>query len=190
MRKVAVTLGADGAYAASDGFAGFVPAPRVNAVDGTGAGDAFAAGLLYGELAGWPFERSVRFANAVGAVSTTALGAGEGLPSVDEALAAVRARMSPQALTYEQVAAWRIGRHHLVERAPRERLEAVARDVCGVQAQVMSSAALALWTRVDTTPADVFENRRKVEAEARGLAAFYGMPVDVTWTDAPSSAER
>ena len=61
-------------------------------MDGTGAGDAFAAGLLYGELAGWPFERSVRFANAVGAVSTTALGAGEGLPSVDEALAAVRAQ--------------------------------------------------------------------------------------------------
>jgi sugar/nucleoside kinase (ribokinase family) len=59
----------------------------VAAVDGTGAGDAFVAGLLYGLLAGWSLERSARFANAVGALSTTAVGAVEGVPGLEEALA-------------------------------------------------------------------------------------------------------
>jgi Winged helix DNA-binding domain len=62
--------------------------------------------------------------------------------------------MSVRALTYEQVAGWRIVRSHLVERAPRRRLEAVASEICGVQAQVMSSAELALWTRVEDVSAE------------------------------------
>ena len=90
VREVAVTLGADGCYASSDDFAAFVPAPQVEAVDGTGSGDAFAAGLLYAKLAGWPFKRCVRLANAVGALATTAVGASEGLPSLEEALAVTR----------------------------------------------------------------------------------------------------
>ena len=66
--------------------------------------------------------------------------------------------MSVRALTHEQVAGWRIARHRLVERAPREALAAVASEICGAQAQVMSSAELALWTRVeDVSPADVQE---------------------------------
>lgn len=87
VREVAVTVGADGCYAASDDFAGLVPAASVHTVDGTGSGDAFAAGLLYAKLEGWPFERSVRFANAVGALATTAVGASEGLPTAAEAAA-------------------------------------------------------------------------------------------------------
>ena len=51
------------------------------------AGDAFVAGLLYGTLAGWPLDRSARFANAVGALATTAVGAVEGVPGLAEALA-------------------------------------------------------------------------------------------------------
>jgi sugar/nucleoside kinase (ribokinase family) len=86
-REVAIKLGADGAYLAGPGFEGHVPAYRVAAVDGTGAGDAFAAGLLYGRLAGWPLERSAHLANAAGALATTAAGATEGLHSLEEALA-------------------------------------------------------------------------------------------------------
>ena len=84
---VAVTLGPDGCYASGPGFEGHVPAPRVAEVDGTGSGDAFAAGLLYGTLAGWGFERSVRFACAAGALATTAVGAYEGLRGPQETLA-------------------------------------------------------------------------------------------------------
>src|SRR5688572_14674326 len=74
--------------------------------------------------------------------------------------------MSVRTLTYEQVAGWRIARHHLMERAPRRRLETVASDVCGVQAQVMSSAELALWTRVESASSedvqDALWERRKL----------------------------
>ena len=90
MKEVALTLGADGCYAAGDGFEGYAPAPQVETVDGTGAGDAFAAGLLYGKLAGWAFEDSVRFANAAGALATTAVGAFEGVRGLDETLACAR----------------------------------------------------------------------------------------------------
>ncbi len=81
---VAVKLGADGCHVDGDGFTGHVAARRVDVVDATGAGDAFAAGLIYARLQGWPLERSARFANALGAAATTAVGAGEGLPTLDE----------------------------------------------------------------------------------------------------------
>jgi sugar/nucleoside kinase (ribokinase family) len=76
---VALTMGAEGCYVAGDGFEGHVPAPDVAAVDGTGAGDAFAAGLLAALLGGRPLEEAARLACAEGARATTALGAYEGL---------------------------------------------------------------------------------------------------------------
>ena len=79
VREVLLTMGERGCYAAGEGYEGHVEPVAVRAVDGTGAGDAFAAGLLYGKLAGWPLERAARFANAAGALSTTAVGAVEGL---------------------------------------------------------------------------------------------------------------
>jgi len=84
---VVLKCGASGCYASGDGFEGAIEAFPVTAVDGTGAGDAFVAGLLYGRLAGWPLERSARFANAVGALATTAVGAVEGVRGLEETLA-------------------------------------------------------------------------------------------------------
>ena len=84
---VAVKMGADGCYASGDGFEGRIGGLPVQAVDGTGSGDAFVAGLLYGALAGWSFERSVRFANAAGALSMTAVGAVEGVGTFEETAA-------------------------------------------------------------------------------------------------------
>src|SRR5438552_1811858 len=52
-------------------------------------------------------------------------------------------------LTWPRVAAWRIGRHHLDRRAPAGSLLAVARRLCGLHAQVMSSAELTVWARVE-----------------------------------------
>jgi sugar/nucleoside kinase (ribokinase family) len=85
--EVALKLGERGCYAAGEGFEGFVEPHAVRVVDGTGAGDAFVAGLLYGKLAGWPFERCVRLANAAGALATTAVGAAEGVASLPETAA-------------------------------------------------------------------------------------------------------
>lgn len=87
VREVAITLGAAGCYVAGDGFEGHFDAVPVHAVDGTGAGDAFAAGLLYGKLAGWPLERAARLGNAAGALATTEIGATEGLRGLEETLA-------------------------------------------------------------------------------------------------------
>ena len=82
-----VTLGPEGCYASGADFEGTVAPLDVEVVDGTGAGDAFAAGLIYGKLAGWPVERRVQLANAVGALATTAVGASEGVRGLEETLA-------------------------------------------------------------------------------------------------------
>jgi Winged helix DNA-binding domain len=55
----------------------------------------------------------------------------------------------PTELTWPQVLAWRLGRHHLIERAsPTDMLDVTAR-IGGLHAQVMSSAELTLHARVD-----------------------------------------
>jgi hypothetical protein len=51
-------------------------------------------------------------------------------------------------VTWNQVAAFRLSRHHLLERAPANALVSVAGDIAGVQAQLLSAAQLSLWTRV------------------------------------------
>jgi sugar/nucleoside kinase (ribokinase family) len=84
---VAIKLGAEGCFVASEEFEGFVAAPAVEAIDGTGSGDAFAAGLLYGHLAGWPLERAAALANAAGALAATAVGAVEGVRGLEDTLA-------------------------------------------------------------------------------------------------------
>jgi sugar/nucleoside kinase (ribokinase family) len=83
-RVAAVTLGADGCCVAGDTFEAHVSGFRVDSVDGTGAGDAFAAGFLHGLLAGRPLEECARLANAAGALATTAVGAFEGVGDLVE----------------------------------------------------------------------------------------------------------
>jgi hypothetical protein len=59
-------------------------------------------------------------------------------------------------LSWSDVAAWRARRHRLDERAPARDMLAVASELCGVHAQVMSSAELTLHARVDgLDPGDV-----------------------------------
>src|SRR5690348_3303526 len=52
-------------------------------------------------------------------------------------------------LTWTRAAAWRGRRHCLDRRAPAGSMLEVASSLCGLHAQVMSSAALALWARVE-----------------------------------------
>src|SRR2546425_3192431 len=52
-------------------------------------------------------------------------------------------------LSRAQVNSWRLSRHHLATRARKEQVEKVVSDLCGVQAQVLSYAALAIWARVE-----------------------------------------
>ncbi len=52
-------------------------------------------------------------------------------------------------LTQEQVNSWRLSKNHLDKRAPKVDMARVVSDLCGVQAQVLSGAALSIWARVD-----------------------------------------
>jgi sugar/nucleoside kinase (ribokinase family) len=58
----------------------------VQAVDATGAGDNFAAGFVSEILRGATVEDALKFANACGAICTTATGAGTALKSREQVL--------------------------------------------------------------------------------------------------------
>ena len=81
---VLVTLGAHGVLLLQDGKAERLPAPRVEAVDTTGAGDAFNGALATGLAEGRPLRDAAAFAVAAAALSTRAAGAREGMPSRDQ----------------------------------------------------------------------------------------------------------
>ena len=58
-------------------------------------------------------------------------------------------------LTWAQVHAFRLERHHLMHRAPKQDLTRVVGEIGGVQAQVMSAAELQVGVRVDCKVTDV-----------------------------------
>jgi hypothetical protein len=57
-------------------------------------------------------------------------------------------RHEQQSVTWDQVAAFRLARHHLLERASKKALLSVVRDMGGAQAQLLSAAQISLWSRV------------------------------------------
>ncbi len=79
-------LGARGAiFADADGATRTTPSFGVDVHDTTGAGDAFAAGVLFGGIErGMGLEESVRFANAVAARNCTEEGGINSCPSYEE----------------------------------------------------------------------------------------------------------
>jgi ribokinase len=81
----ALTLGAEGAILLNDGeeIARAKP-PRVTAVDGTAAGDAFCAALVISLLQGRPRSDALRRACAAGALAASRPGAQPSLPTADE----------------------------------------------------------------------------------------------------------
>jgi 5-dehydro-2-deoxygluconokinase len=56
----------------------------VDVVNGLGAGDAFGGALCHALLAEWDLERTLRFANAAGALVASRLGCADEMPSTDE----------------------------------------------------------------------------------------------------------
>jgi len=91
-KLVALTLGQEGAVLLEHGdeVARAAP-PRVDAVDGTAAGDAFTACLVVSHLEGRDWEEALRRACAAGAIAATRSGAQPSLPTsheVDAILAA------------------------------------------------------------------------------------------------------
>jgi fructokinase len=96
-RSVVVTCGAKGAYVAAADGASMLPAPVVEAVDATGAGDSVMGALVRRlladgvpmDLAGW--QRNVRFALAVAGLVCERPGGAVAMPTEEE----VTARWGP-----------------------------------------------------------------------------------------------
>jgi ribokinase len=84
-KLVALTLGPEGAVLLEEGreVARATP-PDVQAVDGTGAGDAFCAALVVSLLEGRELEEALTRACAAGALAASRLGAQPSLPTADE----------------------------------------------------------------------------------------------------------
>jgi sugar/nucleoside kinase (ribokinase family) len=80
-----VKMGADGAYACDNVNSAQLPAPAVEVVDTTGAGDSFDAGFVLGFLSGWSLEESLRLAVACGSLSTRSIGGTAGQPTLEDA---------------------------------------------------------------------------------------------------------
>jgi ribokinase len=84
-KLVALTLGEEGALLLENGME-LVRAtpPKVDAVDGTAAGDAFTACLVVSHLEGRDWDEALRRACAAGAIATTRPGAQPSLPTASE----------------------------------------------------------------------------------------------------------
>jgi hypothetical protein len=59
--------------------------------------------------------------------------------------------------SWQQALAWRMERHHLVERAAPSDLVRMVREICGLHAQLMSSAELSMWARIDGLERDAVQ---------------------------------
>lgn len=80
VQNVLITLGSRGVYINTEGKSMIVPAYSVNAVDTTGAGDAFNGGLLTALAEGKPLAEAARFANALAALSVQRIGTTASMP--------------------------------------------------------------------------------------------------------------
>ncbi len=87
VQLLVVKRGRDGAtYYQADGTKQDVPGFPVEVMNILGAGDAFAAGFIYGQLKGWDPYRSCRMGNACGAIVVTRHGCANFMPYEQETL--------------------------------------------------------------------------------------------------------
>ena len=82
--SVVLTLGERGCAIAAGGSVELLPAPRVDALDTTGAGDAFVGTLAYGLARGEDLTTAAERANRAAARSVTRPGTQTSFPSADE----------------------------------------------------------------------------------------------------------
>ena len=80
---IVMKMGSLGAYLYKDGEGEFFPAHKVKAVDTTAAGDAFTAALTVKYISSGDINEAIQFANVVGAITVTRIGAQPSLPTVE-----------------------------------------------------------------------------------------------------------
>jgi ribokinase len=83
-KVVGIKLGRDGCIIGDQDGIARIPGLQIQAVDTTGAGDAFCAGLIYAQQSGFRLEKAGFLANALGALAATVWGGGPALPGKDD----------------------------------------------------------------------------------------------------------
>lgn len=84
VKNVLITLGSRGVYIATKEKRGMIPAYKVEAVDTTGAGDAFNGGLVAALAEGKSLWEAAAFANALAAIAVQRLGTTPAMPKREE----------------------------------------------------------------------------------------------------------
>ncbi len=79
-----IKQGPDGVLGMTADQAVRVPPVQVDVLNGIGAGDGFGGALCHGLLAGWPLERTLRFANVAGAIVASRLECSTAMPTTAE----------------------------------------------------------------------------------------------------------
>ena len=82
--NVVVKLGGDGSYCAHAGESFYTPSFQVDAVDTTGAGDAFISGFMTGLMRGMSHKEACRLASAMGGNACTFIGTTTGSPTFEQ----------------------------------------------------------------------------------------------------------
>ncbi|PKM49330.1 MAG: ribokinase [Firmicutes bacterium HGW-Firmicutes-7] len=90
VKNVLITLGGRGVFIATKEKQEIIPAYKVNAIDTTGAGDAFNGGLVAALAEGKDLWEAAKFANALAAIAVQRLGTTPAMPTrveIDEFIA-------------------------------------------------------------------------------------------------------
>ncbi|NLD34878.1 MAG: ribokinase [Clostridiales bacterium] len=80
VRNLVITMGSMGAYVTDGTREEVIPSIKVEAIDTTGAGDAFNGGFITALSEGMDLFDAARFGNATGALSVTKLGTAPAMP--------------------------------------------------------------------------------------------------------------
>ena len=84
IKKVIITLGEKGLFYSDGEEEIYMKASSDKAVDTTGAGDAFNGGFSFALLKGKKIKECLNIANKVAGLSTTKLGAGDSMPTLED----------------------------------------------------------------------------------------------------------
>lgn len=84
VKHVVITLGSRGAFYMDSERSVFVPSFKVDAIDTTGAGDAFNGGFVTALAEGQPIEDAIRFGCATAGISVTRKGTAPAMPTREE----------------------------------------------------------------------------------------------------------
>ena len=84
IKKIIITLGEKGLFYSDGQEEIYLKASSVNAIDTTGAGDAFNGALAFSLSKGKPIKACLELANKAAGLSTTKLGAGDAMPFIKD----------------------------------------------------------------------------------------------------------